>query len=533
MPLSPRPSLPAVPARKKVRAARDAKAGPPAAPLAQPGSLDAIDAILGADRGVERLRTLVLQLATQGRLLARPADHGWVWRRVDELGELRLGRQRFPDNHAGPHMRPYLRVANVLEDRIDTSDVQQMHFAPGEVERFLLRPNDVLLNEGQSYELVGRPALYRGEVPGACFQNTLIRFRPGPAVVPEFAVIVFRAYLRTGRFQREAQQTTNIAHLSLGRLAAIEFPVPPLAQQQQIVARVDHLMALCDELAAQQRTQRDAGAGFARCALEALGAADGAAGLAAAWPPIAERFDLIVDRADRVGELRRAILDLAMRGHLSGAASAPAGPHAPGDADGPFELPAGWRWARLDQLCGSITDGDHQPPPRSSDGIAFLTIGNLSRGALDFGQTRHVPREYFERLDERRVPRAGDLLYTVVGSYGIPVVVATQQPFCVQRHIAILRPLPSTSVAFLYHAMQSSLVFRQAEAAATGIAQPTVGLGALRRFRVPLPPPDEQHRLVERLARLMALCDALEAALREAERRADQLAAAIVHTLGV
>ena len=80
-------------------------------------------------------------------------------------------------------MRPYLRVANVYEDRLDLSDVKQMNFTPNEYETFHLRDGDILLNEGQSIELVGRPAMYRGEVPGACFQNTLVRFRPEPSVI--------------------------------------------------------------------------------------------------------------------------------------------------------------------------------------------------------------------------------------------------------------------------------------------------------------------------------------------------------------
>jgi type I restriction enzyme S subunit len=73
----------------------------------------------------------------------------------------------------------------------------------------------------------------------------------------EYALIVFRAYMRIGRFVSEAQQTTNMAHLSLGRLAVIEFPLPPLAEQKRIVARVDQLMALCDDLEANLRRRDD------------------------------------------------------------------------------------------------------------------------------------------------------------------------------------------------------------------------------------------------------------------------------------
>ena len=87
-----------------------------------------------------------------------------------------------------------IRVANVFEARIDTTDVLSMNFTPEEQEVYNLEKGDILLNEGQSAELVGRPALYEGDPPSVCFQNTLVRFRSGGAVKPEFALIVFRRF---------------------------------------------------------------------------------------------------------------------------------------------------------------------------------------------------------------------------------------------------------------------------------------------------------------------------------------------------
>jgi type I restriction enzyme S subunit len=107
---------------------------------------------------------------------------GWAWARVSSVGTVQLGRQRAPQHHRGPHMRPYLRVANVFEDQIDTSDVMSMNFSPEEFEVYRLEHGDILLNEGQSPHLVGRPAMYRGEVAGACFQNTLVRFKASSGI---------------------------------------------------------------------------------------------------------------------------------------------------------------------------------------------------------------------------------------------------------------------------------------------------------------------------------------------------------------
>lgn len=145
-------------------------------------------------------------------------------------------------------MRPYLRVANVFEDRIDLSDVFEMNFTPDEFETYRLQHGDILLNEGQSPELVGRPAMFRGELADVCFQNTLVRFRAYPGVSPGFALLVFRAYLHSGRFRSIAKWTTNIAHLGAQRFARLEFPLPPLAEQERIVAEAARRQDVAERL---------------------------------------------------------------------------------------------------------------------------------------------------------------------------------------------------------------------------------------------------------------------------------------------
>lgn len=175
---------------------------------------------------------------------------GWCWARVEQVGEVRLGRQRAPQHHSGDHMRPYLRVANVYEDRLDLSDVKTMNFTPAEFETYALKFGDLLLNEGQSPELVGRPAMYRDEVPGCCYQKTLLRFRAHPGIEPSFALAVFRSYLHRGRFRASANITTSIAHLAAERFAPMEFPLPPLAEQEAIVEIVEDQLSVIDHLEA-------------------------------------------------------------------------------------------------------------------------------------------------------------------------------------------------------------------------------------------------------------------------------------------
>ncbi len=172
----------------------------------------------------------------------------WVWVKVANVGEVQLGRQRSPKHHSGTHMRPYLRVANVFENRIDLSDVLEMNFTPDEFETYELKDGDILLNEGQSLELVGRPAMYRGELPGACFQNTLVRFRPYSTLDRKFALHLMLTYFKLGEFQKIASWTTSIAHLGAGRFAELFVPIPSLPEQHQIVAEIESRLSVCDKL---------------------------------------------------------------------------------------------------------------------------------------------------------------------------------------------------------------------------------------------------------------------------------------------
>ncbi|MEU7037000.1 restriction endonuclease subunit S [Streptomyces sp. NPDC046237] len=195
-----------------------------------------------AHRKVSSFRKAILLSLVPG-----DCPESWEVTTVGEAGAIDLGRQRHPDWHHGPEMHPYLRVANVFEDRIDTADVMEMDFS-GVFDRYKLGPGDILLNEGQSPHLVGRPALYRGEPAGVAFTNSLLRFRARPDVLPEWALMVFRRHLHARRFMREVRITTNIAHLSSKRLKAVEFPIPPMEEQKRLVQRCEELLTDADAL---------------------------------------------------------------------------------------------------------------------------------------------------------------------------------------------------------------------------------------------------------------------------------------------
>ena len=173
------------------------------------------------------------------------------------------------------------------------------------------------------------------------------------------------------------------------------------------------------------------------------------------------------------------------------------------DDEIPFEIPENWAWARLNSLCFSIADGDHQPPPQVASGVPFLVISNVSSGYLDFKNVRHVPQQYFNELSASRKPEKGDLLFTVTGSFGIVVPIENDTVFCFQRHMALLKTPKYLASIWLAKWLQSPMVLEKCNEEATGTAQKTVGLNTLRNLILPVPPLAEQSRILRQLSTLM------------------------------
>lgn len=174
----------------------------------------------------------------------------------------------------------------------------------------------------------------------------------------------------------------------------------------------------------------------------------------------------------------------------------------------PFDIPESWKWVRLLDVCKTVADGDHQAPPQVPSGIPFLVISNISKGNLDFSNTRYVTQEYFDSLAYDRIAESNDILFSVAGSYGIPVIVDCEQKFCFQRHIALIKGM--ININYLWLLLGSPVVKAQCDKVATGTAQKTVGLKSLKSIVVPLPPLVEQKRIVEKLEQLLPLCERLK-----------------------
>ena len=168
-----------------------------------------------------------------------------------------------------------------------------------------------------------------------------------------------------------------------------------------------------------------------------------------------------------------------------------------------LEIPEEWEVRKLKEICKKITDGTHNPPKFTSDGIPFLFVSNIMHDKIDFNTKKYISEETFLKLFSRTPVERGDVLYSTVGSLGVAVLVETDKKFSFQRHIGYLKPNRNKIQSnFLVNILNSHLISQQVQILAEGIAQKTLNLTPLKNFLIPLPSLPEQQQIVSILSNI-------------------------------
>lgn len=260
-------------------------------------------------------------------------------------------------------------------------------------------------------------------------------------------------------------------------------------------------------------------------------------------------FDTLAEAPSAADRLRELILQLAVRGKLvpqdpddvpattlidqiaeKKAGLVKAGhirkvkpPASISEAEFPYDLPPGWAWARIEQLCVQVTDGVHQTPKYVTEGVPFLSIKDISGGSLDFSNTRLITPEQHAEINARCNPKRGDILFCRIGTLGRALVVDTDRAFSLFVSVGLIQLTGDLDPEFLRVALNSPFAYDQYDRIKAGGSHTVkLNLGTMRNALMPLAPRAEQSRIVERVDELMGLLDRLEAArdAREATRAA-------------
>ena len=159
-----------------------------------------------------------------------------------------------------------------------------------------------------------------------------------------------------------------------------------------------------------------------------------------------------------------------------------------------------WEKKKLCECTEYITDGDHQPAPKADKGVHFIKIKDIVNNQVSFDAQVYVPQEYYDNLPMERKPQKEDVLYTVVGSFGIPSYVQTDELFCFERNIALLHPNKDIEPRFLYYSLKNPAFYKGIEIVANGSAQKLIPLSKLKDLKISVPDKEAQRHIADILS---------------------------------
>ncbi|MGP9670555.1 restriction endonuclease subunit S [Pseudoalteromonas sp. AOP31-A2-14] len=359
---------------------------------------------------------------------------------------------------------------------------------------------------------------------------------------------------------------TTVDHLSAGQIKNCVIGFPSLREQHRIVAKVDELMSLCDALEAQTESSITAHQTLVEVLLEALLKApeEGAtpeqstAQFQQNWQRLSEHFDTLFTTTASIDTLKQTILQLAVMGKL-----VPQNPNdEPAaklleriaaekaqlikdkkikkqkplpeitDEEKPFELPQGWAYTRLDDLCATVSSGSTPPKSELSEtgDIPFLKVYNIQNQEIEFKQrTLFVTKDAHMGKLNRSILYPGDVIMNLVGPPlgKVAIMPSTYPEWNCNQNIVCFRPLELELNKYIYTYLKSHL-FLDYIILVGSAGQDFISGTKCRAIALPMPPLSEQHRIVARVDELLALCDQLKARLTDAQTTKLHLTDAIV-----
>jgi type I restriction enzyme S subunit len=559
-----------------------------------------------APNGVAKLRELILQLAVQGKLLPQnPSDepssallekvkakrtklikerkikklkeieaalpssikthipYGW---QVEWLGNLAhaVTKGATPTTYGHTFQSEgirFIKVENVKNNRIVTENIKDFisEEAHQSQARSQLESGDVLFSIAGT---IGETCIVKEEdLPANTNQALAIIRGTKTTFLPDFLKLQLDSFVANA--VRDKARGGAMNNVSLGDLKELLVYIPPLEEQKRIVAKVDELMRLCDELEVRQQARR---ASRVRLNNATLAPLNNAASLAPhefeqATARLADNSVALYDSAETVGRLRSTILQLAVQGKLV--------PHDPHDEpasvllkrigaereaneekqrkrkvelpsislhSSPFTIPSRWLWTRLGQLSKLIEYGTSEKASLDSKGVPVFRMNNIEDGRVLHSNLKYVspkikdlPRLYLQ---------SGELLFNRTNSFELVgktgIFKGESDKFTFASYLIRIRLFDSCIFPDYVNLAMNAAYFRETQInteVTQQCGQANFNGTKLANVLIPLPPLEEQKRIVAIVNQLMALCDELETKLRQTKADSEKLMKAAVRDL--
>ena len=470
----------------------------------------------------EQLKGSILQLAMQGKLVPQEKGDGdgnnLLKRIVNSSDERSLintkinykeeGTTEIPDNWAltklGVLGKLYsgfafkssqyvekgiqiVRISDLAEDSISVKDA--VYYPESEeLKKYLIKKGSFLICMTGS---IGKMARVTDDVPRYLNQRVGM-FVPTQYCNADFLWYFLHSYdVINGWISAKTSTNGNIKNSNILDLIC---PLPPLAEQKRIVAKIEELMPFVEQYAAASTKLNTLNTMFPEMMKKSI-LQEAVQGKLVPQDPNDEPASLLLKKIAE--EKKRLIREGKIRKQKPL-------PEITED-EIPFEIPESWEWIRLSDISKQITDGEHSTPKRVSDfcGFYLLSARNVRDGEIKLDDVDYVDNSEFERISSRCNPVKGDILISCSGSVGRCAVVNDDNKYVMVRSAAMASPI-MCDPNYLMYAIQSDCVQRQINALKKQTAQANLFLGAIAVLKLPLPPYNEQKRIVSKLNQVLS-----------------------------
>ncbi|EJV0368536.1 restriction endonuclease subunit S [Vibrio vulnificus] len=533
--------------------------------------------------GIKKLRELIIELAIQGKLTASLDFKGSAKKSVEDaivakfnlskernirgdketyssdrakgfplhweticVGQVAhvLGGKRVPKGYKlseQPTDFVYLRVTDMKNQSIDESDLRYIS------EEVFKQISRYTINTGDVYVTIAGTIGAVGTIPPhldgmSLTENAAKLVFSG--LSKKYLVTVLQSSFVTRQFNDAVNQMAQ-PKLSLNSIKHTCIPIPPLEEQDYIADKVDELMALCDQLEQQTEDSIEAHQVLLTTLLDTLTNSADADELMQNWARISEHFDTLFTTEESIDQLKQTILQLAVMGKLV--------PQDPSDEpaaellkriaeekaqlvkekkikkqkalppisedEKPFELPNGWEWCRLDDICFGITSGSTPPKVNfnESEGIPYLKVYNIREQKIDFEyKPQFVDNDCHKTKLARSVLYPGDVVMNIVGPPlgKIAIIPDTYPEWNCNQAITFFRPIVPQLNKYIYTYLTAGSFLDSIELIGTA-GQDNISVTKSRSILLPTPPLREQKRIVNKVHELFLLCNSLKMRLRK------------------
>jgi type I restriction enzyme S subunit len=530
--------------------------------------LEHLNRISDAPDAVPRLRRFVLDLAVRGKLVQQdrsdePASDLLKRIQAEKVLLLRASKQRKAtqslglEEHEAPFRAPmgwkWTRVRQITSDRgqtLPSKDFTYIDVTSINKETGCIADAKVLAASGAPSR--ARKLVQTGDVLYSCVRPYLLNIAvveadiiPAPIASTAFAVlngfgliisrymwIVLRSPFMVECVESKMRGQAYPA-INDSDFAELPFPLPPLAEQHRIVAKVDELMALCDRLEDAQRERESRRDRLTAATHHHLNNGADAEALRSHAQFFIGHLPRLTARPDQIKQLRQTILNLAVRGMLTPQNHdfIPVQYMKGRDFPNPeIRLPKDWSIKPLTSVSSSIVDCPHSTPQWTANGKICVRTIQFRPGRLDLMDVRFVSEATFLKRIQRLEPQENDILYSREGGIlGVACRVPPGIQLCLGQRMMLIRSSRSVASEFLELVLNSPLISRIAKEKTTGGAAPRINVATAKAYPIPLPPLAEQHRIVAKVDDLMALCDQPESQLTSARTEASRLLESVLH----